>query len=161
MGNKLCIEDLLKLEPFQQLPQSRLEWVCDRAETFDLPAGNVLVHEGDPHRGLFILARGQMAITRRSEGAEMPIGRHDAPAFFGEIQVLTDGPAPVTLKAITDCHLHEIEAEDFRLLLHECRILSASSFKLWSDACADWSLSFVDERRWRLWEQWQQDWHMS
>lgn len=130
MGNKLCIEDLLKLEPFQQLPQSRLEWVCDRAQTFELPAGNVLVHEGDPHRGLFVLARGQMAITRRSEGAEMPIGRHDAPAFFGEIQVLTDGTAPVTLRAITDCQLHEIEAEDFRLLLHECRDFERIIFQI-------------------------------
>lgn len=121
MVNQLCIEDLLKLEPFQHLPRTRLEWVCDRTQTVALAAGDTLIQEGDPHRGLFILVKGQMVITRRSEGSEIPLGRHEPPAFFGEIQVLTDDPAPVTLKAITDCYLHEIDAEDFRVLLHECR----------------------------------------
>ncbi len=27
----LCVEDLAKLDLFQQLPPARLEWVCDRA----------------------------------------------------------------------------------------------------------------------------------
>lgn len=130
MGNQLCIEDLLQLEPFQQLSKARLEWVCDRAQKVTLQAGEVLVQEGDPHRGLFILVKGQVIITRRSEGVEIPIGRHDAPAFFGEIQVLTDEPAPVTLRALTECYLHEIEADDFRTLLHECRDFERIIFRI-------------------------------
>ena len=51
----LCIEELINLDPFQQLPKEQLEWVCDRAQTVELCAGNVLVHEGDPAHGLFIL----------------------------------------------------------------------------------------------------------
>lgn len=121
MENSLCIQDLLLLEPFQHLPKARLEWVCDRTQKVTLQAGEVLIREGDPHRGLFILVKGQIVIMRRSEGSEMPLGRHDAPAFFGEVQVLTDEPAPVTLRALTECALHEIEADDFRTLLHECR----------------------------------------
>ena len=119
MGNKLCIKDLLTLEPFQHLPLERLEWVCDRAQKVVLQTGDVLVQEGDPHRGLFILVKGQIVITRRSEGVEIPLGRHDAPIFFGEVQVLTDELVPVTLRAITNCNLYEIEADDFRKLLHE------------------------------------------
>ncbi|MDX2213713.1 MAG: ATP-binding protein [Oculatellaceae cyanobacterium bins.114] len=130
MGDKLCINDLLALEPFQHLPKARLEWVCDRAKIVELAAGEVLIHEGDPHRGLFILVAGQVVITRRSEGVEMPLGRHTAPAFFGEIQVLTDDPAPVTLQALTPCHLHEIEADDFRTLLHECRDFERIVFRM-------------------------------
>ncbi|MGH2415817.1 MAG: Crp/Fnr family transcriptional regulator, partial [Microcystaceae cyanobacterium] len=130
MGNSLCIEDLLTLEPFQQLPQERLEWVCERAQTVTLQAGDVLVQEGDPHRGLFILIKGQMVITRCSEGVEIPLGRHDAPAFFGEVQVLTDELVPVTLRAITECNLYEIEGNDFRQLLHECREFERIVFRL-------------------------------
>ncbi|UBF30701.1 cyclic nucleotide-binding domain-containing protein (plasmid) [Kovacikia minuta CCNUW1] len=126
----LCVEDLLILEPFQHLPQGRLEWLCDRAQTVSLRVGDVLVHEGDPHRGLFILIRGQMVITRRSEGVEIPLGRHDAPAYFGEVQVLTDEPVPVTLRAITDCDLYEIEGDDFRKLVHECREFERMVFRL-------------------------------
>lgn len=130
MGNPLCIEDLLLLEPFQHLPPERLEWVCDRAQTLTLKPGEVLVQEGDPHRGLFILAQGQMVITRRSEGVEIPLGRHDAPAFFGEVQVLTDDLVPVTLRAIANCTLHEIAGEDFRKLLHECREFERIIFRM-------------------------------
>ncbi|MBH8556060.1 cyclic nucleotide-binding domain-containing protein [Nostocaceae cyanobacterium CENA357] len=126
----LCIEELINLDPFQRLPQDRLEWVCDRAQTVELPAGEVLLHEGDPGRGLFILVKGKIKLTRRTEGVEIPIGQHEAPSFFGEIPVLTDEPVPVTMRALTDCNLYEIKAEDFRKLLHECRDFERMVFRI-------------------------------
>ncbi len=56
----LCVEELVNLDPFQQLPKERLEWVCDRAQTVELSAGEVLVHEGDSGGGLFILVKGEI-----------------------------------------------------------------------------------------------------
>jgi signal transduction histidine kinase len=126
----LCIEDLINLDPFQRLPQARLEWICDRAQIVELHPGDVLVQEGNPHRGLFILVKGQVSITRRSEGIEIPIGRHEAPAFFGEVQILTDDLAAVTLRALTSCNLYEIEGDDFRKLLHECRDFERVVFRI-------------------------------
>lgn len=126
----LCIEEIIALEPFQHLPRERLEWVCDRAQVVELTSGEILVREGEPHRGLFVLVKGEMAITRRSEGMEIPIGRHDAPAFFGEVQVLTDDLVPVTLRALTDCSLYEIDSDDFRTLLHECRQFEQIVFRI-------------------------------
>ncbi|MBW4474121.1 MAG: cyclic nucleotide-binding domain-containing protein [Stenomitos rutilans HA7619-LM2] len=126
----LCVEDLISLAPFQQLPKARLEWACDRAQTVTLRAGDVLVHEGDPHRGLFLLIEGQMGITRRSDGMEIPIGQHNAPSFFGEIPILTGEPVPVTMRALGDCRLYEIESDDFRSLLHECRDFEQMVFRI-------------------------------
>jgi signal transduction histidine kinase len=117
----LCINDLLALELFQHLPQHRLNWVCDRASEIELSNGDILVREGDIGLGFFILSEGNISITRLSEGMEIPIGQHDAPSFFGEIQVLTDELVPVTLRALTPCRLHRLTNEDFRELLHECR----------------------------------------
>lgn len=117
----LCTYDLLKLELFQHLPKQRLEWVCDRAQAVNLANGDILVREGDAGLGFFILSEGQIGITRSSEGVEIPVGKHDAPAFFGEVQVLTDELVPVTLRALTPCRLHVIRGNDFRELLHECR----------------------------------------
>jgi CRP-like cAMP-binding protein len=117
----LCIQDLLALELFQPLPQSRLEWVCDRAQAVILAVGDVLVHEGEAGLGFFILSEGRIGLTRRSEGIEIPVGQHDAPAFFGEIQILTDDPVPVTLHALTPCRLHRISNEEFLKLMHGCR----------------------------------------
>ena len=126
----LCIEELIDLDPFQQLSQEQLEWVCDRAQTVELCAGDVLTHEGDPGRGLFLLVKGKINLTRLSQGVEIPIGQHQAPSFFGEIPVLTDEPVPVTMRALTDCNLYEIKAEDFRKLLYECRDFERMVFRI-------------------------------
>lgn len=117
----LCIHQLLALELFQSLPQARLEWVCDRAQAVTLTPGDILVREGEAGLGFFILSEGRIGLTRISEGVEVPVGQHDAPAFFGEVQILTDDPVPVTLHARTPCRLHRISNEEFLELLHSCR----------------------------------------
>lgn len=127
---ELCIEDLLRLEPFCLLPRERLEWMCCRTKAIALTHGEVLIHEGDRSRGLFILVAGQCNITRRSGGIEMPIGRHEALSFFGEVPVLADEPALVSMRALGDCLLYELAGEDFLTLLHECREFECSMFRI-------------------------------
>lgn len=128
---KLCASDLTKIEPFQYLPSQRLEQVCIGAEAVALTMGETLVHEGDPGRGVFILMQGQINITRLSEGNEIPIGKHTAPAFFGEIPVLTDEPTLVTIRAAVDCQLYEISSDNFRQLMHDCRDFERHVFRIW------------------------------
>lgn len=117
----LCVDELLTLELFQQLSQEQIYWICDRAREMELSSGEIFVKQGDPARGFYVMLSGRVSITRISEGIEMPIGQHQAPAFFGEVQVLTDEPVPVTLRALSDCRLYEISGDDFRTLLHSCR----------------------------------------
>ena len=125
----LCIQELLKIELFQKLSEDRLSWICDRATHFELPKGKTLVKEGGTHRGFFILTSGSIGITRTSEGVEMPIGQHNALSFFGEIQIMTDDLVPVTLRALTDCEINEISAQDFLELVHQCRDFERTVFK--------------------------------
>ncbi|MDY7024503.1 MAG: ATP-binding protein [Cyanobacteriota bacterium] len=125
----LCVDELLALEPFQQLPKEKLDWVCDRAKELNLSAGTVLIEEGGSPNGFLILLRGRVSITRMSEGVEMPIGNHEAPAFFGEIPVLTDEPMLVSMRTLTDCQLYQINGCDFLSLLHECRGFERSIFR--------------------------------
>ena len=124
----LCSKELLNLELFQKLPSDRLEWICDRATQIDLAKGETLVKEGDTGRGFLVMLSGTIGITRKSEGVQMPIGQHHAPSFFGEIQILTEELVPVTLQALTDCHLYEISAEDFLKILYECRDFGRTIF---------------------------------
>jgi signal transduction histidine kinase len=126
----LCVEDLAKLEIFQHLSPERLDWVCDRAQKVELAAGEILVQEGAPARGVFVLIAGQISITRISEGMDIPIGQHKAPEFFGEVPILTDEPVPVTLHAFTDCLTYEIAGDDFCTLLHECRDFERAVFRV-------------------------------
>ncbi|MBD1909450.1 ATP-binding protein [Leptolyngbya sp. FACHB-8] len=130
MGNTLCIDDVLTLEPFQQLPREQLEWACDRATKLDLPPKTLLVKEGTPSDGFYILVCGRINITRLSEGIEMPVGQHEAPAFFGEITILTEETVPVTMRTVTECHLYQIPCGDFLTLLHNCRGFERSIFRV-------------------------------
>lgn len=125
----LCIEELQTLELFKVLPQSRLEWVCDRADEIKLSEGEILVSEGDAPRGLFILMSGKIGITRHSEGVEMPLGQHSAPEFVGEIPILTDEPIMVTLIALSECRVYELPPEDFLDLVHQCRDFERTIFR--------------------------------
>jgi signal transduction histidine kinase len=128
---QLCAADLAKIDPFQYLPDQRLAALCQQTQAVMLPQGETLVQEGDGGRGVFILASGEINITRFSEGNEIPIGKHVAPAFFGEIPVLTDEPALVTIRATSDCQLYEINGDDFRGLLHDCRDFERQVFRIW------------------------------
>ncbi len=126
----LCVEELSKLEVFQQLPQERLYWVCDRAQKVELATGETLVHEGDAAQGVFVLTAGQIGITRISEGVDIPIGQYKAPEFFGEVPILTDEPVAITLHALTGCLTYKIVGDDFRTLLHECRDFERVVFRV-------------------------------
>lgn len=126
----LCVEKLLSLELFQILPKSRLEWVCDRSQEIHVSIGEKLISEGDHTRGFFILTEGKMAITRLSEGVEMPVGQHKAPQFFGEIPVLTEEPVLVTMRALSDCIVYELSSDDFIELLHDCRDFEREVFRI-------------------------------
>jgi signal transduction histidine kinase len=121
MSQKLCVESLLKIEIFRVLPAERLDWICDRAEHIELSPGAVVISEGEPPRGFCIQLNGQITVTRMSNGADMPVGRHTGPTFFGEVQCLTENIVPVTLT--TDCHtdLYWLDCNDFIEMLHSCR----------------------------------------
>ncbi len=125
----LCVDDLMKLDLFQTLPRTRLDWICDRATEINLIQGEIFIREGDLPQGFLILTSGRMSITRRSEGTEIPVGEHEAPAFFGEIQVLTEELVPVTLRSLTHCRVYQLSAEDFRCLLHQCRDFERKIFR--------------------------------
>ena len=125
----LCHQELIKLELFQKLDRDRLEWICDRATKIELKRREILIAEGDDHKGFLILTSGNVGITRKSEGVEMPIGQHHAPSFFGEIQIMTDDLVPVTLTALTDCIVYELNSEDFLQLVHQCRDFERSVFR--------------------------------
>lgn len=125
----LCSEALLQMKPFQTLPGERLQWICDRSTHIHLAAGQVLVREGGAPQGFFMQMSGQITVTRMADGVDMPIGRHESPSFFGEIQVLTEDAVPVTMTADTDTDLYRLECRDFLDVLHSCREFERDIFR--------------------------------
>ncbi len=125
----LCVESLLQIPEFRTLPRKRLDWICDRASPLHLTAGEILVKEGDRPQGFFIQLSGQITVSHQSNGMDMPVGRHESPSFFGEIQVLTEDVVPVTLTADTEVDLYQLNCEEFLDVLHSCREFERDIFR--------------------------------
>lgn len=125
----LCADALLQMKPFQTLPPDRLNWICEKSQHIHLNPGDVLIREGEPPNGFFIQLKGQITITHWSDGVNMPVGRHDSPSFFGEIQCLTEDLVPVTLTANTETDLYRLNCPDFLEVLHSCREFEKDIFR--------------------------------
>jgi signal transduction histidine kinase len=125
----LCTDTLLQIELFQTLPIGKLEWICDRVQSIQLRAGDILSREGDRPDGFYIQVSGTINLSRNSQGIDMPIGRHEGLSFIGEIQVLSDDDVPVTIEAACEVQIYRLSAEDFLDVLHSCREFEKLMFR--------------------------------
>jgi small-conductance mechanosensitive channel/CRP-like cAMP-binding protein len=75
-------------------------------------AGEVIAHEGDAGASMFVLRRGEAAVT--VAGAQGELARLHRGAFFGEMSLLTGDRRSATVTAVTDCELLEIGVDAFR-----------------------------------------------
>ena len=88
-------------------------------------AGTPLYREGDPAQGLVVLLAGTVEVMK--EGAPEVLATIDAPAVFGEISLLTEGPHTATVMAKTSCQLALLTKTQFQRLVRE---ESVAAFKL-------------------------------
>jgi len=114
---------------FADLSDERLEWVCRQLTDLLLAPDAALVHEGQEGRGFFILIEGALQISKRSNGSELPAGRHDAPSFLGEIQLLSATPAQVTVRSVGPSRLLRLDDDAFRELIATDRTFSRTIFQ--------------------------------
>jgi CRP/FNR family cyclic AMP-dependent transcriptional regulator len=78
----------------------------------------VLVYEGDPGDSLYIIVKGNVAVTRVSnEGKESILSILKEGDFFGEMGVLDASPRSATIKALGDVEVALLARKDFLELL--------------------------------------------
>jgi small-conductance mechanosensitive channel/CRP-like cAMP-binding protein len=74
--------------------------------------GEAIVLESEPGNSMFVLLRGEAAVTlARTQGE---LARLRSGAFFGEMSLLTGEPRSATVTAMADCELLEIGHDAFR-----------------------------------------------
>jgi small-conductance mechanosensitive channel/CRP-like cAMP-binding protein len=78
-------------------------------------AGEDIVRQGEEGSSMFVVQRGEAAVTLA--GTEGEVARLRAGAFFGEISLLTGEPRTATVTAVSDCEVIEIGVEAFRAVV--------------------------------------------
>jgi|EndMetStandDraft_8_1072994.scaffolds.fasta_scaffold34581_2 CRP-like cAMP-binding protein len=85
-------------------------WMLRGAEPIDIPAGGLVLVEGDPSNDLYVLTAGTLAVTAwGSQLALLDPGEH-----FGEVGALTDAPRSATVQAIEGSTVLRLDGGQFR-----------------------------------------------
>ena len=106
--------DVLRRVPlFSACSKRQLEAVASIADEIDLPAGKVLIREGERGREFFVLLDGEAEVTQGGQQIRT-LGPGD---FFGEIALISNTPRTATVVAETPLRALVITDRAFRTLL--------------------------------------------
>ena len=108
--------ELLKRVPLlSALGRREIEAVGKLAEEIDLPAGRVLMREGDTGREFYVLVSGAVELER----AGAPFRSMQPGDFFGEIALLSEGPRTATARTSTPSKLLVLGHREFHSLMDQ------------------------------------------
>jgi signal transduction histidine kinase len=121
----LTPDELRTLFLFEKLTDEQLRWIADHGCTMHMPAGGVVVREGDPATQFFVLLSGTIALTRRVGQDEVQTSRTEQRGvYMGATQsYLRDDGVPRTymggMRALDDSDFFVMSADDFGHMMRE------------------------------------------
>ncbi len=106
---------LRRVDIFRPLTPEDLRRLAGLTEARLYAAGEVVIRQGDPGAELFIVRRGEVAVTREVPG-DRPIDvcRMGKGSFFGEMSLMTGAPRTATVRAVEECELLVVVKGAFR-----------------------------------------------
>lgn len=107
------MEALHSVPLFSDLRPRDLEQVAQLADEVDLPAGHVLMRQGDNASQMFIILSGEARVERNgSELAVLGPG-----SVLGEMAIVAEGPRVATATLTKPSHLFVLAHHDFHALM--------------------------------------------
>jgi len=112
---------------------ARLE-LAGQLEPVHVPAGEVVLRQGDPAAGLFLLVSGRLQVSvAAAGGAERVLYDLARGAIVGEIALLADRPRTATVRAVRDSDLLVLRVPSFMSLVERSPALLAGMVRLLVD----------------------------
>lgn len=103
---------------FEGLSSVQLEKVAPLTTERRVAAGGLIFKEGHPGQEFFIIAEGQVRISKHVPNVgEEALAILDSGAYFGEMALFEDAPRSADAIAHTDCRLRVIRRDDLDGLL--------------------------------------------
>lgn len=115
MSRQPIDEQLARVPLFSALSKAELERVSRLATPVTVPAGRVLLHEGEHGREFLVVVEGTVEVRR----GDTLIATCGPGEFFGEISLLLDRPRTASVIAKTDATVEVIERRSFTALLSD------------------------------------------
>ncbi|HXH88518.1 MAG TPA: peptidase domain-containing ABC transporter [Gaiellaceae bacterium] len=104
---------------FSELSNEALGLLVSQLERVDVPAGEVIVREGDPPGPMYVIEQGRVRAFKTAAGVEIQVGFLRTGDFFGERSLFRNEPRAASVQAVSDCSLLVFPSELFRRLVEE------------------------------------------
>ena len=103
---------------FSELQHYLFRQVADGLHRRVVPAGGIVVNEGEAGDSVFLIASGSVRVlVVGGHGRPLEIRRLDAGDFFGEVAALTGRPRSATVVAVADCEILEVDRGALEILV--------------------------------------------
>ena len=112
--------DFQRDQIFHRLPETLCQTLFESGETRAVPAGDIIVSEGDPLHHLFIVLEGRTEALLPKTGsrqASVRLNKFGPGDCFGEYAFIDRRPASATVRALTDAEVFCIHYDDLRAFL--------------------------------------------
>jgi CRP/FNR family cyclic AMP-dependent transcriptional regulator len=118
LGEAMIRADRFSTVPlFTGLEPAEIAEVLERTEAVEALPGDVLMRQGDPGPGLYLVASGSYLVCQ--EGVEEPLARLHELAHFGEISLITNEPCSASVICEEGGRLRLLPVERFGKRLRE------------------------------------------
>ena len=108
---------LAKTPVFAGLPKRLLGRLAAKLFEKAYAPGEVVFHEGDPGRGLFVVLDGKVDIVRTTAQGEQQLASFGPSTAFGELALIDDLPRSATARASMPTHLLILYRTHFETLV--------------------------------------------
>lgn len=108
-SKKSYLESLRNVPLFSSCSTKDLEKIAKSSDEITMPAGSLLVDQGQTGREAFIVLEGQVTVRRNGKR----VGDFGPGTVVGELSLLDHGPRTATVNCATDCTLLLLDQRHF------------------------------------------------
>jgi signal transduction histidine kinase len=113
----MTLEALRATPIFEEVPEEQLRHLAAQAIPMSLEAGEYLIIEGDQADDMFVVVSGELDVTKKSGGSDVPLARVGPGAIQGELAALARGTRMASVRAATKAEVLRIPYQAVRDLL--------------------------------------------
>jgi signal transduction histidine kinase len=110
-------DELRQVSLFASLSEKDLEQLYEMAETVLIPAGELVMREGDPSDSLYVVLEGQLEVITRQGSQDVLLAVYGPGQFFGEMALLEQAPRSASVRTLRESRLLVISQAEFSTLL--------------------------------------------
>lgn len=138
---QITAQALSSVPLFRDLPAASLALMAEGAQHVEVRGGEVLFREGDTANSFFVALEGTLELLRHKEGREVALRHVAAREAFGLFGLLSAHLRAATAKAIGDCTLIEIDAEQLKQVVTREPVLNQRLIQFYRERLVEGFLS--------------------